>query len=113
MLGCGAVLFRYDELGRKHVVCYASRKYSDTECRYSTFQQEAGAIVWALERFKEYTMGYHVIVETDHKNLSYVKRSTMPQLERWRLRLQEFDFEIHYLQGSLNHVADALSRKNV
>jgi hypothetical protein len=113
MLECGAVLFQYDELGRKHVVCYASRKYSDTECRYSTFQQEAGAIVWALERFKEYTMGYHVIVETDHKNLSYVKRSTMPQLERWRLRLQEFDFEIHYLQGSLNHVADGLSRKSV
>jgi hypothetical protein len=111
--GCGAVLFQYDDLGRKHVVCYASRKYSDTESRYSTFQQEAGAIVWALERFKEYTMGYHVIVETDHKNLSYVKRSTMPQLERWRLRLQEFDFEIHYLQGCLNHVADGLSRKSI
>ena len=112
-IGCGAVLFQYDDKGRRHVVCYASRKYSPTETRYSTFQQEAGAIVWALERFKEYTLGHHVIVETDHKNLSYVKRSTMPQLERWRMRLQEFDFEVHYLQGSLNHVADGLSRKNI
>jgi len=112
-IGCGAVLFQYDDKGRRHVICYASRKYSPTETRYSTFQQEAGAIVWALERFKEYTLGHHVIVETDHKNLSYVKKSTMPQLERWRMRLQEFDFEVQYLQGSLNHVADGLSRKNV
>ena len=26
--GCGAVLFQYDEHGREHVACYASRKFS-------------------------------------------------------------------------------------
>ena len=108
--GAGAVLFQYDNEGREVPVCYASRKYTATETRYSTFQQEMGAVVWALERFQEYCMGYPVIVETDHRNISYVKRSAMPQLARWRMRLEAFDFEVHYRCGALQQVADGLSR---
>jgi len=108
--GAGAVLFQYDSEGRELPVCYASRKYTATETRYSTFQQEMGAVVWALERFQEYCMGYAVIVETDHRNISYVKRSAMPQLARWRMRLEAFDFEVHYRCGALQQVADGLSR---
>ena len=108
--GAGAVLFQYDADGREMPVCYASRKYTATETRYSTFQQKMGAVVWALERFQEYCMGYPVIVETDHRNISYVKRSAMPQLARWRMRLEAFDFEVHYRCGALQQVADGLSR---
>jgi hypothetical protein len=108
--GAGAVLFQYDSEGREMPVCYASRKYTATETRYSTFQQEMGCVVWALERFQEYTMGYKVIVETDHRNISFVKRSAMPQLARWRMRLEAFDFDVHYRCGALQQVADGLSR---
>ena len=31
--GCGAVLFQYDDAGREHVACYASRKFIDVETR--------------------------------------------------------------------------------
>jgi hypothetical protein len=108
--GAGAVLFQYDNERREMLVCYASRKYTSTETRYSTFQQEMGCVVWALERFQEYTMGYKVIVETDHRNISFVKRSAMPQLARWRMRLEAFDFDVHYRCGALQQVADGLSR---
>jgi hypothetical protein len=108
--GAGAVLFQYDDAGREMPVCYASRKYTPTETRYSTFQQEMGCVVWALERFQEYTLGYKVIVETDHRNISFVKRSAMPQLARWRMRLEAFDFDVHYRCGALQQVADGLSR---
>jgi len=111
--GAGAVLFQYDEAGREHVVCYASRKFLPAETRWSTFQQEASTVVWALERFLEYTQGYHVIVECDHRNISFVKRSSMPQLARWRMRLQDHDFSIQFLSGCLNNVADGLSRVHV
>jgi hypothetical protein len=111
--GCGAVLFQFDDQGRELPVCYASRKYTPAETRYSTFQQEMGAVVWSLERFMEYTQGYHVIVETDHRNIAYVKRSIMPQLARWRMRLEAFDFEVHYRCGSQQEVADGLSRSAV
>jgi hypothetical protein len=111
--GCGAVLFQFDEQGRELPVCYASRKYTPSETRYSTFQQEMGAVVWSLERFMEYTQGYKVIVETDHRNIAYVKRSVMPQLARWRMRLEAFDFDIHYRCGPQQEVADGLSRSAV
>jgi hypothetical protein len=111
--GCGAVLFQFDDQGRELPVCYASRKYTPSETRYSTFQQEMGAVVWALERFLEYTQGYKVIVETDHRNIAYVKRSVMPQLARWRMRLEAFDFDVHYRCGPQQEVADGLSRTAV
>jgi len=37
----------------------------------------------------------------------------MPQLTRWRLRLQDFDFRLEYLPGPQNIVADGLSRIGV
>ena len=111
--GAGAVLFQYDDQGREHVVCYASRKFLPAETRWSTFQQEASTVVWALERFREFTMGYHVIVECDHRNISFVKRSAMPQLARWRMRLQDHDFAIQFLAGAQNLTADGLSRSHV
>jgi hypothetical protein len=58
-------------------------------------------------------MGYHCIVECDHRNISFLKKSSMSQLARWRLILQEHDFSIRFLQGSLNLVSDGLSRQHV
>ncbi len=111
--GCGAVLFQYDERGYEFPVCYASRKFLPAEQNWSTFSQEASTVVWALERFNEYTQGYHVIVECDHRNISFVKKSAMPQLARWRLRLQDIDFSVRYLSGPQNLCSDGLSRQHV
>jgi hypothetical protein len=111
--GCGAVLFQYDSRGYEHPVCYASRKFLPAERNWSTFSQEASTVVWALERFSEYTQGYHVIVECDHRNISFVKKSAMPQLARWRLRLQDMDFTVRYLSGPRNVCSDGLSRQHV
>jgi len=111
--GAGAVLFQYDERGFENVVCYASRKFLPAERNWSTFSQEASTVVWALERFAEYTQGYHTIVECDHRNISFVKKSAMPQLARWRLRLQDMDFSVRFLAGSANSTADGLSRQHV
>jgi hypothetical protein len=111
--GAGAVLFQFDEQGRECPIAYASRKYTIAERNYCTFQQEAAAVVWSLEKFSNFHQGHHVIVQSDHKNLSWIKKTAMPQLTRWRLRLQDFDFSLEYYEGAKNVVADGLSRKNV
>jgi hypothetical protein len=111
--GAGAVLFQFDSEGREHPVSYASRKYTIAERNYNTFQQEASVIVWALEKFAEFFQGHPVTVKSDHRNLAWIKRSAMPQLTRWRIRLQDFDFKIEYLPGPQQVCADGLSRLGV
>ena len=111
--GAGAVLFQFDEHGQERPISYASRKYTIAERNYCTFQQEAAAVVWSLEKFSAFHQGYHVTVQSDHKNLSWIKKTAMPQLTRWRLRLQDFDFSLEYYPGEKNVVADGLSRKYV
>lgn len=108
--GAGAVLFQLNDQGQECPISYASRKYTIAERNYCTFQQEAAAVVWSLEKFSTFHQGHHVVVQSDHKNLSWIKKSVMPQLTRWRLRLQDFDFSIEYYEGSKNVVADGLSR---
>ena len=111
--GAGAVIFQFNELGQECPISYASRKYTLAERNYCTFQQEAAAVVWSLEKFATFHQGHHVIVQSDHRNLSWIKKSVMPQLTRWRLRLQDFDFSIEYYEGAKNICADGLSRMNV
>jgi hypothetical protein len=111
--GAGAVLFQFDEQGQERPIAYASRKYTLAERNYCTFQQEAAAVVWSLEKFSNFHQGNHVIVQSDHKNLSWISKSAMPQLTRWRLRLQDFDFALEYFEGAKNIVADGLSRMRV
>ena len=52
-------------------------------------------------------------MECDHRNISFVKKSAMPQLARWRLRLQDMDFTVRYLSGPRNLCSDGLSRQHV
>ena len=50
---------------------------------------------------------------TDHKSLQYFK--TQPQLSgrqtRWKDVIANFDFDIEYIEGKANVVADGLSRR--
>ena len=51
-------------------------------------------------------------IVTDHKALTWVMNVKDPgsRLLRWRIKLEEYDYEILYKKGSLNTNADALSR---
>ena len=55
-------------------------------------------------------VGKSFIIETDHNNLRWMEASEVPKIVRWRIYLQSFDFKIRHIRGSMNTVADALSR---
>nr|CAH7734904.1 unnamed protein product [Callosobruchus chinensis] len=110
----GAVLSQ-GKIGSDLPIAYASRTLSESETRYSTTEKELLAIVWAVKYFRPYIFGRKFIIITDHKPLQWLFSVKDPssKLLRWRLRLEEHDFDIVYKKGKLNTNADFLSRIEV
>lgn len=102
-------------IGSDKPIAYASRTLSDTESRYSTIERELLAIIWAIKHFRPYLYGQKFFIYTDHRPLAWLNSMKDPssKLTRWRLSLQDYNFEIIYKNGKQNTNADALSRIKV
>ncbi|KAL6417073.1 hypothetical protein ACFW04_013013 [Cataglyphis niger] len=109
--GLGAVLTQNFEEGER-VIAYASRTLNSAEKNYSATELECLAVVWGIRRMKGYLEGYSFTVITDHQALKWLQRIEAPtgRLARWLFELQQYDLEVKYRKGTLNRVADALSR---
>lgn len=107
----GAILSQ-GPIGSDKPICFASRTLTTSEINYSTIEKELLAIVWAAKYFRPYLFGHKFKIITDHKPLTWLMSLKEPnsKLIRWRLKLEEFDYEIVYKKGKLNTNADALSR---
>ncbi|KAJ8018861.1 hypothetical protein HOLleu_42921 [Holothuria leucospilota] len=111
-VGVGACLNQIQNGILKPIGC-SSRTLNLAERNYSATEREILAVVWALEKWRPYIEGKHVVVVTDHMALTWIfttKTNLSPRLYRWVLRVQEFDIEVKYRKGKLHVVPDALSR---
>src|SRR6185295_5563555 len=99
----GVVLGQKDARA-SHVIHYASMTLNGAQRNYSTTEKEMLAIVFALEKFRQYLLGTKVIVYTDHAALRYLltKKDSKPRLIRWILLLSEFYLEIKDKKGVEN-----------
>ncbi|VDI13786.1 protein SFI1 [Mytilus galloprovincialis] len=88
------------------IIAYASRSLTDVETRYSQTEKEALAIVWAIEHFHLYLYGQSFTLVSDHQPLETIfnspKAKTPARIERWRLRLQGYNFKVQYKPGKVN-----------
>ena len=112
MLGLGAVLTQMDDEGREFVVAYASRSNNTTEAKYSSYEGECLAVVWAVAHFRCYLFGNPFTIITDQQPLKCLMESDKltGKLARWELILQEYDFDVVHRLGTANLDADGLSR---
>ena len=111
--GLGAVLSQ-GVITRDLPVAFAGCTLNRAERNYSTTEQELLAIVWGMRYFRPYLYGRKFTVVTDHKPLTWIMNVKDPgsRLLRWRIMLEEYDYDIVYRKGALNTNADALSRIN-
>lgn len=103
----GAVLMQGNR-----AVSFASRTLNGHEKNYSTIEKELLAIVWATKYFRPYLFGRRFVIKTDHRPLVWLNNIKEPnaKIQRWKIKLNEFDFDINYIKGKENVVADGLSR---
>lgn len=108
----GAVLTQGEKDTLK-TIAYLSRKLNPAERNYPVHERELLAIIFALKQWRHYLMGRPFTIHTDHHGLQHIQ--TTPGLTgrraRWSELLQEYEFDLKYIKGNTNIVADALSRR--
>lgn len=97
----------------KRPIVFISRTLNQTEQNYATNEKEILAIVWALQKLRNYLYGIaDLTIYTDHQSLTHSISEKNPntKLKRWKNFIAEFGASIKYKPGHQNIVADALSR---
>ncbi len=109
--GVGAVLSVTRENGNVPVAFF-SRQLRGAQSRYSAQELEGLGVYEAIRHFAYFLYGKKFTVVTDHKGLVNMMtgRQFNRRIHNWCLKLTEFDFVIQYREGSMNIVADELSR---
>lgn len=106
------ILSQENDQGEEEVVTFISRTLKGAEINYFTTEKELLAIIWALKKLNSYLRGAKIVIRTDHQALTFLQKCklTNTRLTRWILTIQEYDYEIEYIRGTLNVAADVLSR---
>ena len=107
--GMGAYLFQLVD-GKEVPIEFLSKSFTHEQSRWSTPEQEAYAIYYALRKWEHLLKGIKFTLQTDHKNLIYVNLEGSAKVRRWKMFMQEYDFDIEHIAGEDNVVADAFSR---
>ena len=111
----GGVLHQHHR-GRLEPLSFFSRRLSDPETRYSTFDRELLAVAATVRKFRRMIEGRRLVIYTDHKSLtSSISKANSTsawslRAERNLLYISQFSCDIRHVSGESNQVADALSR---
>ncbi|KAG0438521.1 Retrovirus-related Pol polyprotein from transposon [Dictyocoela muelleri] len=102
--GIGSVL-----LQKAKIIGFYSSKYSPQENNYSIVEKEVLSIIKSLNHFKPLIYNTKIFIYTDNKNLTF-RGPLTKRIERWKLTLEEYDYELLHIEGKNNEHADSLSR---
>lgn len=116
--GFGVILMQKRD-NRMHPVFYFSKRTTEAETKYHSFELETLAIVYALRRFRIYLQGISFIIISDCSAVHYItdvrtqtleKRDINARIARWSLGLQNFNFRVVHRSSSRMAHVDALIR---
>ncbi len=96
--GIGGYIFQLDQQ-KELPIRFISKALHKAQLNWSTFEKEAYAIFYTITKFDFLLRDVRFVVETDHKNLTFLKTAQSAKVRRWQLALQEFDFEYKNIKG--------------
>ena len=106
---CGAQLSQmHNEV--EFPVAFLSHMFTDTQRRWSTPEQEAYSIYFAIKKWNCYLQGADIIVKNDHKPLAWFLngKNENTKINRWGLELTSYNITFEWISGAKNKAADCL-----
>ena len=101
-------------------VAFFSRTLTSIDRNHSAVEKEAYAIVEAIRKWRHYLINSHFKLVTDQKSVAFIydKKSSKgkiknDKIQRWKIELSPFVYDVVYRPGPQNHAPDALSWCNV
>lgn len=111
-IGVAGYIYQLTSEGEERVIGFCSKSLSETERRWTVTEQELWAIIYSLSKFETYLRGARLVIRTDHKSLTFLQSCKLlsARMIRWVSYIGQFNYTIEHVKGSLNTVADVLSR---
>ena len=108
---CGAQLSQEHD-GTKFPVAFLSHTFTETQCKWSTTEQEAFGVYYAMTKWNYYLQGANIIVWNDHKLLAQFLngKNANNKVNRWSLELATYNITFEWISGAKNKAEDCLSR---
>lgn len=103
--GLGGVLYQ-----THGIIGLYSKKFSLSQKNYTVSEKECLAVIESIKHWQKIIYGNKIIIKTDHANLLKQPPIENSRIQRWKLLLEEFDYEIVHKKGADNCIADGLSR---
>lgn len=111
---CAGAVLQQKIQGRWRPLGFYSKKFSDAQRKYSTYDRELTSIYMAVRHFRRTIEGRDVTILTDHKPLTTALRANYkdetPRRTRYLEYISQFVTDIKHVSGKDNCVADAMSR---
>ena len=103
-IACGAILKQDDK-----ITGIFSYIFKNSEINYTIVEKETLAILKAINHFRNIVFNSKIVIYTDSMNIIYSKGMTN-RINRWKIILEEYNYEIKHISGVKNIVADQISR---
>ena len=93
-------------------IAFLLHTFTETQRKYSTTEQEAYGIYYAITKWNYYLQGTDIIVKNDHKPLAQFLNgiNANNKVNRWSLKLATYNITFEWISGAKNKAADCLSR---
>ena len=116
--GLAAVLMQREGPGKMwRPIEFASRSLNSSEKNYSNLEREALSVIFGITKFRKYLLGLSFTIHNDQQPLrkllahdSNIPINCSARVQRWALKLSQFDYKFEYSKGSCNVNSDCLSR---
>ena len=107
---CGAQLTQKHD-GTEFPIAFLSHTFSEIQRKWSTTEQEAYGVYYAITKWNYYLQGADIIVRNDHKPLTKFlnRKNANNKVNRWGLELATYNITFEWISGAKNKAADCLS----